>query len=476
MPDLSALGSGISETFFGHLAEQRQVEQEKKDKELARQLAAYHALMEHQDTPINEIPNIMDAQAKLLKAPKEFYKVTEHMRQAIQQHGLVPNGPEQERQIPTPQVHFQLPTQGEDVPIPAPQARLNNPDPSFYLKPQGAPGTEDPGFAMQPAGFVAPRSPAPQTFQDVVPMVPAEPTTVSYQPTKSYGEMSQGEAEDFRKSQSYITQQKAMLDRQSQLAEEVGNRAAERDVARQKAALELQEKRNAGRMAQIDETFAQKKKALGQYDTAAAAAADKQRLALEMQLRAGGMDAQEAKERSGAVLASNMEAILDQHKAKAERDRAEVKHWSNTDSVRLVGKGGAATAGMSAGQARTFRANVVEVLPELNSVRSQLATLKTLRAQANGTQQGTKKPGDDGYDAGYDAPIEALEKQHTDLLVRINDERKKVLASSPNVSRVPGAPSQTPTLEGALDAFRARAKREPTTTEVDNIKKHYGLQ
>jgi hypothetical protein len=36
--------------------------------------------------------------------------------------------------------------------------------------------------------------------------------------------------------------------------------------------------------------------------------------------------------------------------------------------------------------------------------------------------------------------------------------------------------SSGPTLEGALDAFRAKTKREPTAGEIANIKKHYGFQ
>jgi hypothetical protein len=37
-------------------------------------------------------------------------------------------------------------------------------------------------------------------------------------------------------------------------------------------------------------------------------------------------------------------------------------------------------------------------------------------------------------------------------------------------------PSRGVTLDGALRAFRARAKREPTAEEITNIKRHYGFQ
>lgn len=429
-PSLASLGSGISETFFGGLAQRQQQEQEQKNKELAMQLAAYHSLLEHDDTPMNSIPDILDAQAKLLKIDKKFKPITDHMRQAIAQRGQVPTGPEETRQIATPQMHMQLPD-AQDIPIPTAQV------PSMDQQ-QGPMGGDAPDLSQQAVptvadgGFVQP-TPRPQTYSSVVPIVPPEPTTVTMQATRAYGDLTQGEAQDYRKSQFDIQRQKAILDRQAQLAEAAGDRTAERDVQRQKDELARIEARNAGRMKIVEQTYAEKKKALGGYDTQAAANADKQRLALELQYRAAGMDEDEAKRKAGETMSANMESLLGLHKAQAQRDLGEVQHWRNTDAARLLAKGGAATRGMSAEQARTFRANVIEVMPELNAVRGQLEHLKTLLAQG-----GTPDP-------AIQTRIDELEKRHTDLLLQVKGERDKVMATSQSSTpRVPIAPSVRP--------------------------------
>lgn len=453
---LAQFASGLTGSLFGGIFQDRQAKQDKEDKDLARQLAAYHALLEHPDTPESEIPNILDAQAELLKVGPKFKGVTDHMRQAMQQQ--VPNGPE--RETAQSGANRTVATSTAIQPTTDTLATGLNPRPTNATP--TSPGT----VPMLPDA-------APQTITTpALSVVPPEPQM--YQPTKAYGEMTQGEAADFRKSQTYIAQQKAMLDRQSELARINGDHAEEMAAQRAKANLELQEQKNAGRIAAVEKTYEEKKKALGPYDTAAAAAADKQRLALELQLRAGGMDPTEAKERSGAILSSNMEAILDQHKAKAERDRAEIGHWRAIDPARILAAGSPVTAGLTRLELAQMRnEGGAEIQGNLGRIDAELIKQQSLRSNANGT----KKPGDkdekgnSAYDATYDARITELENAKTAELLKLKSLQQSVIARrpspAPRVPSVPGAAaSSAPANAGSFD-MRGWSQSHPNATEAE---------
>lgn len=59
--------------------------------------------------------------------------------------------------------------------------------------------------------------------------------------------------------------------------------------------------------------------------------------------------------------------------------------------------------------------------------------------------------------------------------VRMQQEGRKA-SSAGRSGSVAATSAVKPTLDGALRAFRARAKREPTAEEITNIKRHYGFQ
>ncbi len=456
--EIASLGNRISKTYFGGLAEQRQEEQATKDKDLAYQLAALHALMDHPDTPEGSIPDIIDMQGKLLKAPKEFQQVTQRMREAIQHHGQVPSGPEQE----TTQSRVNRLAASSASTVPTVDTSSDQP----VYHPVTTPGYTPP----------APVAPVTTTTPSLA-VVP--PAPMMFQPTKAYGDMTQGEVKDYRENRSYIQKQQAMLDRQQELANDAGDRATAKQLQGQKDELARIEARNVGRLKVVDETYAQKKKALGGYDSQAAANADKQRLALELDYRGKGMDPDEAKQKAGEVMSANMEAILGQHLARAARDRAEVAHWRSGDIHRdrldnVVG--GPAVGGLSPNEIKQFNVEGGKDLSSsMSKLESELIKQQTLRSNANGSSTGTRQPGQPNYDATYDARIAELQKgveDHKAAMVTLREQIK-----GRRVASVPRGPSgATPTLQGAIDAFKSQAKRDPTPDEVNNIKKHYGFQ
>jgi hypothetical protein len=398
---LASLGSGITESFFGGLLKDRQDEKERKDKELVRQLAAYHALLEHPDTPESEIPNIMDAQAKLLKAEKETKPITDHMRQVMRRQ--VPYGPERE-------------TLKSRVDRLAARTVPSEPTTSALATLPGSPGSSSAPTTVTTPALIS---------------VPPEPVT--YQPTTEYGTLTQGEASDLRKTNVYGAQQEAQLRRQLAIQNEVEEGRAAREAERTKRAKELETMKQEGRIKGIRETYEQKGKLLG---PAAQAKMEAERIVYRNSLMRGpnAMDENQAEAASLQMFRAQVDTKLAAKKQQIEESKAQMarmgvlnaKTWEEvrTSKNNRAGLG----AGMSAGVKREFDLRTRTLQDQLTSVFRQL--------------EAAYKEAEGAPDAAQQANIERLEAEKADLWVSIDNVRNELLTRG--ASQTPSAPVVRP--------------------------------
>ena len=456
---LAGLGSGISETYFAGWAQQQRDEKEKKDEELARQLAAYHALLEHSDTPESEIPNILDAQAKLLKAPKEFYDITAHMRQVMQRQ--VPYGPEKET---TQSITDRMAARGSGIPESTMELPGSVPmRPTIPVKSDGEPGTgfdyggaspdiqrsidlaraDDivrqqhrgtmdyrPGIddvTVLPSGRIIPNRATPLsgeaftvTTPALLPRVPEEPRM--YQPTKTYGDLSQGEATDVRKGKLYADQQEEMLRRQLGVQAKVAEAAAERERIRAEGAQKLEEDRQKGRIAVVQKTYEEKGKLLG---PAAMAKIEAPRIAYENSLVATGMSAADAKAASYRLFQAQMDVDLANKKQRIEESKARmtrmgVQNQESFERIRKSKAGLAGAFGVSASQKREFDLRT-------GTLQNDLAHTLQLLDDAYKKAATVPRVGTVWENSPEKAEVERLEAKKVELWGQIDEVRNGLL-------------------------------------------------
>lgn len=407
---LASFAAGLIGTLGGGLLEDRQTEQEQKDKELVRQLAAYHALLEHPDTPESEIPNIVDAQAKLLKAEKHFAPITAQMRAAMKRQ--VPYGPEKET---GQSVNDRISAREAGVPESTSEAAN-----TIQMRPTSA----------SPSATVS-TAPVSVTNSAVLPRVPEEPTM--YQPTKEYGTLTQGEAVDARKGQLYADQQEEMLRRQLGVQAKVAEAAAERERIKAEAASKLEENKQKGRIAAIQKTFEEKGKLLG---PAAMAKIEAPRVAYENSLIASGMNENDAKAASYRLFQAQMDVDLAGKKQKIEESKARVNRLGiqNQESFERVRKSKAGLAGafgVSASMKREF---------DLRTGTLQDDLTHTLQLLDEAYKKGaTVSKGPYWEKSSEKAEIDRLEAKKDELWMDIDSVRNGLLnQGAPTVPSVPG--------------------------------------
>lgn len=366
MPDLNNLasfGGGLAKTLFGGLLADRRREEDDKVQEQVRRLAAYHALLEHPETPESEVPNILDSMAKEVKADKEFAPITAHMREGMKRR--VPTGPDS-----------QMPVQ-----------------PTRTRSMVGLP--EDVASSVTVPG-----------------------------PTAEYGSLTQAQTEDARKMEIYRGQQDIQTDKM-----------LEQQDAMTKRALAVAAQNDAARLARQEASYRSKRDLL---PVAARLAADKERSGYEQALLAQldhpptETDRAWARGKAGDMMEIKFDSIIAQRNASAEASRAtaenrraQVKHWANQDShaVRME-----TTAGLSAASLRVFNANTRELFPKLSRVESEIIRLSTMKS-ALGASNTT-----------FDAQLQELKDQRSDLQLQIKDERDKLQAGVPTA---PGSEGQS---------------------------------
>lgn len=320
MPDLNnlaAFGSGLSKTLFGGLLQQRRQEEEDKVQEQVRRLAAYHALLEHPETPESEIPNILDSMAKEVKADKEFAPITAHMREGMKRR--VPTGPSSEMPI--------QPTRGREV------AGL-------------------PADTSQPSSVTVPG------------------------PTAEYGSLTQSEARRSAALQDYEAQSgiqtRKMLEQQAAMTDRAIQVEQAKEVARQ-ARLETEYKLKRDLLEPKERLAADKQRS--QYEQSLLAQlghtpSDEEKA--WARTKAGEMVINLADATLGQKAAA-----AEASRATAKNRLAQISHWNAQDAhaIRME-----ATQGLSAGALRVFNANTREVWPELSRVKSEIIRLQTLKA------------------------------------------------------------------------------------------------
>lgn len=417
--DLASFASGITGSFFGGLLEDRQNEQKRKDEELARQLAAYHALLEHPDTPESEIPNILDAQARLLKAEKDFAPITAHMREAMKRQ--VPYGPERET---AGSINDRVSANNSGVP----EMDVQLPG-SVAMRPTAA----------NPGGTPSGEAAMTVTRSAVLPTVPPEPDM--YQPTREYGSLSQGEATDIRKGNLYADQQTEMTRRILATQAQAAETAANRERIRAEGARKLEEDKQKGRVALVRTTYEEKTKML---PVAAQAKTESERLLYRNSLIATGMNKHDADVASFQLFRSQVDTQLAERKQKVEESKARMVRFGvqNAESWERIRKSKTATGllgGMSSNAQREFGLRTGTLQAEMASVLRQLEVLYKKR-----DDEGPERP---DVHPRQDA-IDALEAQKADLWTNIDAVRNDLLNRSvPSVPGMPGA-SRTPARQG----------------------------
>lgn len=414
--DLARFASGIAKTFFGGMLQDRQTEKEEKDRELVRQLAAYHALLEHPDTPEADIPDILDAQAKLLKGEKDFAPITAHMREAMKRQ--VPYGPERET--------------GQSISDRVIARGSGSPEATTEL----ATSVPQRPTAANPTGMATASAPMTVITPAVLPRVPEEPQM--YQPVREYGTLTQGEALDARKSDIYGRQQEDMMRRQLKIQDQADEGRAERERIRADSARTQEELRQKGRIAVVQKTYEEKGKLLG---PAAMAKIEAPRVAYENSLIAGGMNENDAKAASYRLFQAQMDVDLAAKKQKIEESKERMKRMGvqNAESWERIRKSKTTTdglyGGMSANAKREFDLRTGTLQNQMTSVLRQLEALY-------------RKRDDEGPDAVRQETIDALENQKADLWVNIDAVRNEMLTrQAPSVPGVPGT-QRTPARVG----------------------------
>lgn len=425
---LASFAAGLIGTLGGGLLEDRQTEQKKKDEELVRQLAAYHALLEHPDTPESEIPNIVDAQAKLLKAEKHFAPITAQMRAAMKRQ--VPYGPEQETAQST--------------------VNRSAADASGV---QGSTSEAANTMQMRPVAGVptAPVSTAPVSVETsaVLPRVPEEPSM--YQPTREYGTLTQGEAQDARKGELYANQQEEMTKRLLKVQGQAQDAAAEKERIRAEKAKELEDVKQKGRIAAIQKTFEEKTKILG---PAQAAKIDAERIAYKNSLVATGMSDHDATTASYNLFRAQVDTDLANKKQKIEESKERVKRMGiqNVESFERVRKSKAGLAGafgVSASMKREFDLRTGTLQDDLTHT---LQLLDEAYKKAAGVSKGPY-----WEKSSEKAEIDRLEAKKDELWLGIDSVRNGLLNQS--APSVPGAP------HSALDPALEQRIRDAATAK-----------
>ncbi len=374
---LGQVGSGLMETYFGGLLQQQKIERDQKDKDQAMRLAAFHALLQHPDTPESDIPNILDMVAKEAKAEKDFAPVTAHIRAGMQRR--VPTGPEQE----TAQSISDRMT-----------AQTSGTTTSSDIAP--APG----GVPTQIASTLAPSpEPAPSMFQ----------------PTAEYGSLSQSEAEDARKMEQFRQQQAIQT-----------QKMLEQQKAMTDRALQVETAKESSRQARLESEYKLK---LGLLEPKERLQADRQRSQFEQALLANldhpptEEDKAAARAKSGEMVISLANSTLAQRaaateasKATAQNRLAQIKHWDRQDNLAIQKE---ATAGLSAPAVRMFNANTREIWPELSRTKSEIIRLQTLKSALGSTN------------TTFDAQLQELEDRRDTLQLQIDDARKQLNSTVP---------------------------------------------
>lgn len=413
---LGHVGAGLLDTYFGGVAKERDKADEDKKYETQLRLQALHTLLASGNTQVADIPNIMALWAKEAKIHKDpgIQEAISHMKQAATQS--VPYGPERET---TDSQVSRVTSQ-----FAAPQATTSPMATSINLRTvpsePGAPTSAS--YSPYSAATENLSAPAPVSTP-ALKVVPPEPQM--YQPTRVAGSLTQDELEASRKSQFDLQHQGAMLDRQAKLAEAAGDRQSVRDIQRQKDQLDqIRARADESRKTQ-DRVYENKIKML-EPAMQAHAGLRKAQIAVAITAQNPGMDPAEVDKRAGDMALAEIQVGVAQKQAQIEKSKAEIKHWANIDARALVSKGGAATEGMSAGQARIFRVNTLEIVPELHSVQSQLEKLKTDQALLG------------GQDPAIQQRITELTGQQDQLLFRLKTERDKVLAPTQSAPSAPG--------------------------------------
>lgn len=455
---LAAVGEGLAETYFPGLLKDRQEAQAKKDREQAMRLAGLQALLKHDDTKEEDVPEILSSIAKELKAEKEFDPILQNMRAGMFRQ--VPSGDKQETaQSRANRMGANLSAANEQN---RPAIDLNVNQPVLH----SVPGEPTPTNAP-----VSPQILKPTPLM----VVPPEPD-ISYQPTRRYGDLTVTEAEDLRRNQSVIATQKAMLDRQADLARIAGDNAAEKEALRQKSQLELEDRRQKGRIDLANKNYENKKSLL---EPAALAKVEGDRLAYKHDLILKGVDPAQAEIMAAERAQGLADIVLEQKKQQIAQSKAVIAHWQRQDANQLLainkrGEGvGGATMGMSAAEARYMNAQLLEVKPALNRAQAELNRLNRVKAATNAGLQ----PGQSGYDSSFDTQIAAQEKERDDALEKIRSVRQEILDRRPSATTAPAQPGSR-TIEGAIQAFkndpRNPTHRDPTDAEIARMKAALG--
>lgn len=451
MPDLASFAAGLIGTLGGGLLEDRQTEQAKKDQELVRQLAAYHALLEHPDTPESEIPNIVDAQAKLLKAEKHFAPITAKMREAMRRQ--VPYGPEKES---AQSINDRISANSSGIPettMELPGTIAMRPTNSGAVPLGGGQPRTAPDTAV-PLGGNQPRTPSDAvplgggsfavTTPALLPRVPDEPTM--YQPTVERSTLTQSEWNDSRKARLYAEQQETMARRQLKIQDDAQEAAAERERARAEAALKLEENKQKGRIAVVQRTYEEKGKLLG---PAAMAKIEAPRVAYENSLIAGGMNENEAKAASYRLFQAQMDVDLQAKKQKIEESKARVNRIGiqNTESFERVRKSKAGLAGafgVSASMKREFDLRT-------GTLQDDLTHTLQLLDDAYKKAAGVPKVGTIWENSPEKREIDRLEAKKDELWLGIDEVRNGLL--NQGAPSVPGAPASVRPKSDPLGLF-----------------------
>jgi hypothetical protein len=430
--DFASFATGLSGAYLSGLLEDRKREQDDKNDELVRQLAAYHALMEHPDTPESDIPDILDAQAKLLK-DKNMGNITAHMRESMKRQ--VPYGPEKET---AGSISDRISARGSGIP----ESTMELPN-SIAMRPysdaiplgtgQGR-GDAVPLGGGQPIGRsdAVPLGGSGSTFTvtrpALLPRVPEEPRM--YQPTREYGSLTQGEATDIRKGNLYADQQEEMTKRLLKVQGAADEDRARREAAKAEAARKQEELRQQGRIAVVQKTYDEKRKTL---PFAAQAKTESERIVYRNSLMAGGMPEHDADVASFNLFRAQVDTQLAGQKQKIEESKERMKRMGVLNSKtfedirKIKDTRSGLYGGMTAGTKREFDLRTGTLQNEMSSVLRQLEVLY-------------KKRDDEGPDSVRQETIDALENQKAELWTNIDAARNEILGRG--VPTVPGAPTQ----------------------------------
>lgn len=430
---LANFASGLIGTLGGGLLEDRQTEQKKKDEELVRQLAAYHALLEHPDTLESDVPGIHDAVGKLLKAPKEWYQITDHMRQAMGRK--VPYGPEQET---AGSINNRISANSSGVPESTSEAVSSVP-----MRPTAA----------NPNGASVNTAPVSVATSAMLPRVPEEP--VMTQPMVERGTLTQGEWQDARKGRLYADQQEEMTRRQLRVTGQAQDAAAEKERIRAEKAKELEDVKQKGRIAVIKQIYDAK---AGLLPKAAAAKMDAERIAYANSLMYGEHPLSEADATAASynLFQAQVATRLAEQKQKVEESKERVKRMGiqNTESFERVRKSKAGLAGafgVSASMKREFDLRT-------GTLQDDLSHTFQLLDDAYKKAAGVPKVGTIWENSPEKREIDRLEAKKDELWQGIDEVRNGLL--NQGAPSVPGAPPRA-----ALDPALEQRIRDAATSK-----------